>query len=168
MTWAIVNKNSCLCIYNYRTLLFCEARGKVNKLYLTNPSPNPSVNTHWRISANSSRHYHDFHKTWSTETPLGQLSFVEYNIRNFLVNLPKAVFCSLQSVYELKLPFHYLGLQVDGFSRGRADARKKQVYRCMCTATSRLLQAVRSCTHTSVLSLVKGVQIFEMLQKIIF
>ena len=41
-----VNKNSCLCIYNYRTMLFCEAhlRGKVNKLYLKNPSPNPSVN----------------------------------------------------------------------------------------------------------------------------
>ena len=37
-----VNKNSCLCIYNYRTLLFCEARGKVNKLPLTNPSPKPT------------------------------------------------------------------------------------------------------------------------------
>ena len=91
-----------------------------------------------------------------------------YIICNFLVNLPKAVFCSLQSVYELKLPFHYLGLQVDSCSRGRADARKKQVYRFMCTTMSRLLQAVRGCTHKSVPSLVKGVQIFEMSQKNLF
>ena len=40
---------------------------------------------------------------------------------------------------------------------------RKRVYRFMCTATSRLLQAVRSCTHTSVPSLVNG--IFEMSQK---
>ena len=28
-----VKKNCCLCIYNYRTMLFCEACRKVNKLY---------------------------------------------------------------------------------------------------------------------------------------
>ena len=79
------------------------------------------------------------------------------------------MFCSLPSVYELKVPFHYLGLQVDGCSRGRADARRRNRFcRFMYTAMSRLLQAVRSCTHTSVPSLVKGVQIFEISQKILF
>ena len=46
-----VNKNSCLCIYNYRTLLFCEARRTVNKLYLTKPSPNLSVNHSFDVLA---------------------------------------------------------------------------------------------------------------------
>ena len=53
--------------------------------------------------------------------------------------------------------FHYPGLQVDGCSRGRGVAGKTQAYRCMCTAMSRLLQAARSCTHTSMPSLVTGI-----------
>ena len=94
-TWAsydLWKKNSCLCIYGYRTMLFCEARGNVNKLYLKTRLLTPASTTHWRISANSSRYYHDFHKTWSTETLLDQLNFVAYIRCNFWVNLPKAVF----------------------------------------------------------------------------
>ena len=76
----------------------------------------------------------------------------------FLSKLTRGcVFSSLQSVYELKLPFHYPGLQVDGCPRGRGyDCR------CMCTAKIRLLLAARSCTRTSVPSLVNGN--FEMSQ----
>ena len=71
-------------------------------------------------------------------------------------------FFALQPVYELKLPFHYPGLQVDGCSGRRGDARKTHVSRCMCTAKSRFLLAARSCTRTSVPSLVNGN--FEMSQ----